>query len=120
MTTLTLKSVPLPLRVIENGTIRIGDSRIPLERVVRCYLDGYTPETIVDAYDTLRLADVYAVIGYYLDHREEVQDYMRQQEELAEEIRRKIEALQPPRPGLREELLARRARLEANHAASGQ
>ena len=120
MSTLAIETLPVPLRQDETGTIRVGDSRIPLERVVESYLDGATPETIVDWFDTLRLADVYAVIAYYLDHKDQVQDYICRQDAVAAEVRRKIEAAQPPRPGLREELLARRARMEARNASPGQ
>jgi hypothetical protein len=70
-----------------------------------------TPEDIVRDFDTLRLSDVYAVISYYLDHKNAVEEYMREQEAEAEALRQMIEANQPRGPG-REELLARRARLE--------
>ena len=35
-----------------------------------------TPETIVQRYSTLALADVYAVVTYYLRHRSEVEEYL--------------------------------------------
>lgn len=112
--TMTLATEPqvVPLTRLENGVYRVTGTRIPLERIIECYKAGLTPEDIVDAYDSLRLSDVYTIIGYYLDHKEEVEAYLREQDEEAEEIRRMIEAAQPPRPGLREELLARWARLQ--------
>src|SRR5262245_40012006 len=106
---LTLEPRPVPLTRLENGVYRVTGTRIPLERIVEHYRAGESPEAIVEAFDTLRLADVYAVISYYLDHKEEVDGYLRDMEKKAEEIRRKIEATQPRRPGLREELLARKA-----------
>jgi hypothetical protein len=54
----------------------------------------------------LRLADVYAAIAYYLDHREETEAYLQQQEVLAASIRAENEA-RVPTEGLRDELLAR-------------
>jgi len=120
MTTITIKPQPVPLRQDETGAIRIGNTRVLLELVLEAYLDGVTPETIVQWFDSLQLADVYAVISYYLNHEEEINDYLRQEEELAENVRRKIEAAQPSRPGFRDELLARRARRETNDAAAGQ
>lgn len=111
---------PVPLTRLENGVLRITGTRIPLERVVECHKRGESPELIVESFDTLRLADVYAVISYYLDHKEEVEEYMRQQEEEAEKLRLVIEARQPPRPSF-QELLARRARLETDrNAQNGQ
>ena len=40
-----------------------------------------TPEMIVQQYDTLALSDVYAVISYYLRHREEIQSYLDDREQ---------------------------------------
>jgi uncharacterized protein (DUF433 family) len=110
--TLILEPRPVPLTRLENGVYRVTGTRIPLERIVECYQEGMTPEDIVRDFDTLRLSDVYTVISYYLDHKDAVEEYMREQEEAAEALRRMIEASQPQRPGLREELLARRARME--------
>ena len=104
---------------MENGVYRVTGTRIPLERIVEWYKDGAKPEEIVDSFDMLHLSDVYTLIGYYLDHREEVEQYLREMEELAEEIRWKIEAAQPPRPGFKEELLRRKARLEKGNAPTG-
>lgn len=113
---LTLETRPVPLTRLENGVIRVTGTRIPLERVIGCYKEGLTPEAIVESYDTLHLSDVYLVIGYYLDNKEEVEEYLRVQEEEAEKVRRVIEATQPPRPGLKEELLARWDRLGKDDA----
>jgi uncharacterized protein (DUF433 family) len=44
--------------------------------VVEQYENGMAPEDLVRAYDTLDLADVHAVIAYYLRHREEVRAYL--------------------------------------------
>ena len=119
-TLLVIRSDPVPLCQDEQGTIRVGNTRVPLERILEAYRDGTAPETIVRWFDSLRLADVYAVIGYYLNHTEEVDEYLRQREALAAEVRRQIEATQPPRPGFREQLLARRARMGDGHAPAGQ
>ena len=117
--TLTPQADPVPLRVEASGAIRVGDSRIPLERIVQEFERGACPESIVHAYDTLQLADVYAVIAYYLRHQDEVKAYMQRREEEAAEIQRKIEAAQPPRPHFWEELRARKARMENGDAAPG-
>ena len=62
---------------------------------------------MVRAYDTLVLADVYAVIAYYLRHRDEVRVYLKRRAEEAAALRAKIEAEHPRIT--REELLARRS-----------
>src|SRR5437867_165853 len=116
MELLPLQADPLPLRVDEGGVIRVGKSRVSLDLVVDQYENGMTAEGLVRAYDTLVLADVHAVIAYYLHHREEVRAYLSRRREEAETLRTQIEA-EHPRIS-REELLARRAR-EKNHAPTG-
>jgi uncharacterized protein (DUF433 family) len=107
-----------PLRVDEGGAVRIGKSRISLDLVVEQYENGMTPEDMVRAYDTLGLADVHAVIAYYLRHRDEVRAYLKRRGEEAEALRAKIEA-ERPRVS-REELLARRSAREKANAPTGQ
>ena len=109
-----------PLRQDALGALRVGSSRVLVELVIRAFQDGASPETITQRYETLKLADVYAVISYYLSHKQEIEEYLRQREELADEVRRKIEAGQVSRPGFGEELRARYARLEKDHAPAGQ
>lgn len=103
---LSLQADPLPLRADEHGSIRIGNTRVLLELVVRAYQSGLKAEQIAQRFDTLELADIHTVLAYYLRHRSEVEDYMRRRQAEAEEIRQRIEA-GLPRPLTREELLAR-------------
>jgi uncharacterized protein (DUF433 family) len=107
-----------PLRVADGGAVRVGDTRISLDLVVEEYENGMTPEEMVRAYDTLDLADVHAVIAYYLRHREEVKAYVKRRQEEAEALRAKIEAERPR--VTREELLARRRAREKADAPTGQ
>src|SRR5713226_1328379 len=106
-----------PLRVDEGGVVRVGNSRISLDLVVEQYENGMTPEDMVRAYDTLVLADVHAVIAYYLRHRDEVRAHLKRREKEAEDLRVKIEAERPRIA--REELLARCRAREKDHAPTG-
>ena len=115
---LPIDAVAPPLRVDEAGGVRVGTSRVSLDLVVEQYDNGMTPEDMVRAYDSLALADVHAVIAYYLRHRDEVGAYLRRREEEAEALRAKIEAERPRVP--REELLARRRAREKADAPIGQ
>src|SRR5437899_12959381 len=115
---LPLQADPPPLRVEEGGAVRVGKSRISLDLVVEQYENGMTPEDMVRAYDTLVLADVHAVIAYYLRHRDEVRTYLKRREEEAEALQATIEAEQPPIT--RGELLARRSAREKADAPNGQ
>src|SRR5712672_2135769 len=107
-----------PLRVDQEGAARVGNTRITLDLIVEQYEDGMTPEDMVRAYDTLALADVHAVIAYYLRHRDEVRAYLKRREDEAVALRTKIEAERPR--VTREELLARRGAREKDHAPTGQ
>ncbi len=51
-----------PLSEDASGALRVGNSRVLLELVIRAFQDGATPETIVQRYAALALPDVYAVI----------------------------------------------------------
>jgi uncharacterized protein (DUF433 family) len=100
-------SVAVPLREDPPGVFRVGESRVLLELVLHAFKAGQTPESIVQSYDTLRLADVYAVVSRYLADPAPFEEYLAHCDERAEETRRKIQAFQGPRENLRETLMAR-------------
>ena len=106
--TLTLQAEAPPLREDKAGALRVGDSRVLLELVIRAFQDGATPETIVQRYPTLALPDVYAVVAYYLRHRSEVEKYLAGRERKAEEIRQRMESQQGDLSEIRARLLAHR------------
>ena len=114
---LPLHADPTPLRMDQGGAVHVGNSRIRLDLIVEQYENGMTPEDMVRAYDTLVLADVHSVVGYYLRHRDEVQSYLKRRGEEAGALRAKIEA-ERPRVS-REELVARRAVTEKANAPAG-
>lgn len=99
----------MPLATDADGTIRVAGTRVTLDTVIGVYSQGSTPEEIVESFDVLRLDDVYAVITYYLRHREEVDEYLAGREALAAKIRDEVER-EYPQDGLRERLLARLGR----------
>lgn len=115
---LPLDAEPPPLWMDQGGAVRVGNSRVSLDLIVEQYENGMTAEDMVRAYDTLALADVYAVISYYLRRRDEVRAYLKRREEEAGALRAKIEA-ERPRVS-REELLARRGAGEKADAPTGQ
>jgi uncharacterized protein (DUF433 family) len=104
---LILEAPPLPLATDDNGVIRVGGTRVPLATVITAFHQGATPEAIVADFDTLDLADVYAVIAYYLRHQAEVESYLTEQRDRAAAIRLEVEG-RFPQEGLRRRLLARR------------
>jgi len=104
---LTLEAQTLPMNIDADGVIRVGATRVRLDTVIYAFNEGYTAEEIVSQYPALLLADVYAAIVYYLNHREEVDDYLRRRAKTAAEIRAEIEQ-KPEYRNFRERLLARR------------
>jgi hypothetical protein len=122
MTTLDFEAltVPVPLREEPAGVFRVGQGRVLLELVLRAFKAGATPESIVQSYDTLNLADVYAVISRYLADPAPFEAYLRQCDEAAAKARRKIEKLQGPQDNLRAILLARAQAKEEARAQAGQ
>ena len=104
---MAIEALPTPLRVDDDGVVRVGDTRVTLDTVIAAYLDGASPEEIVDRYPSLALAAVYGVISYYLHHRSRVDAYLRERAQQAAAVRRENEARFNPQ-GVRERLLARR------------
>lgn len=88
---LSITTAPLPLQKDAHGIARVGGTRITLETVITAFRNGANCEEIVFQYPSLELADVYAVIGYYLKRQVEVEAYMKEQQKKAETIRKKIE-----------------------------
>lgn len=105
---MTLQSESPPVREDADGALRVGNSRVLLELVIRAFQDGATPETIVQRYSTLALPDVYAVIAYYLRHRGEIEDYLARREQKAREVQQRIEGRQGDLGEIRSRLLSRR------------
>lgn len=78
-------TIPDFLCMADEGEILLRGHRIGLSHVVRRYNAGYSPEMLVCQYPTLPLALVHKVIAFYLDHRDEVDQYVARSEfELAE------------------------------------
>lgn len=109
MMTLTFESEFVPLRQDDSGVVRVIGSRVTLDTVLWAHNHGATPETIVQGYPTLRLADVYGIIAYYLRHRAVVDEYLEEGEHIAEALHSRIEA-DPRHHELRQRLLARLAK----------
>lgn len=103
----------VPLHTDEDGNIRVSRTRVTLDTIVGFYKQGDTAERLHEGFPTVPLADIHAVIAYYLAHREEVDAYLQRREEEAARIRAEWEAKYPPKVR-RGELLAR---LEAKKRA---
>jgi uncharacterized protein (DUF433 family) len=102
---LVLERETPPLLEDPTGAIRVGNSRVLLEIVIRAFQDGASPESIVHRYSSLSLSDVYNVIGYYLRHQDTVEEYLHQREQMAESVQQKLSEIQTDLNGIRSRLL---------------
>jgi len=82
----------VPLTYGEDGTIRIRGSRVTLDSLVHAFRQGATAEQIQDSFPSVALRDIYGAIAYYLEHQEQVELYLREQGQAAEELRHWIES----------------------------
>lgn len=108
MTTLKLTAQPPPLYRDAEGVFRVGGTRVRLDTVIGAFENGCLPEEILFKYPSLILPDIYAVIAYYMQNRDEIETYLSERRLTIEDAEREIEA-RFPSAGIRERLLARRA-----------
>jgi uncharacterized protein (DUF433 family) len=104
---LVIATETVPLDMDAHGVMRVRGSRVTLDTIIADFEKGASAEEIVHHYPSLQLADVYSIIGYYLRHRLEVEEYLCQQHEQADEIRKRVES-RFASSGIRERLLTRR------------
>ena len=104
---LAVEPEPVPLVTDADGVVRVGGTRVTLDTVVAAFREGATAEEIAHQYPTLRLADVYSVIAYYLRHQASVDTYLDDRSHSSRSIRHENERRTDP-SGIRDRLLARR------------
>ncbi len=106
-TTLQIQPLFLPLTLSKDGVARVGGTRVTLDTVVRAFTRGATAEEITQQYPSLSLPDVYVVISYYLQNREQVDKYLEERRKHAQAVRRENQK-RFDQHGIRERLLARK------------
>jgi uncharacterized protein (DUF433 family) len=78
------------------GGWRVEGTRVSLDSVVHEFLDGESPETIVEHYPSLALDQVYGAISFYLSHQAEVDAYLKEQNAIWEQLRADSESRNAP------------------------
>ncbi|MGO4880168.1 MAG: DUF433 domain-containing protein [Bryobacteraceae bacterium] len=107
MPSIDIQAIPSPLHFDAHGVCRVADTRVTLLTLIDAFVEGATPEEIYQEYPSVGLADIYAVIAFYLGHRHEIDTYLdsvREQEaRVIEEIK-----LRSPLSEIRRRILARK------------
>src|SRR5688572_16393437 len=67
---------PVPFQLDEHGVARVAGSRVTLEVLLEGYKRGETAEDLHAGFPAVSLADIYAVISYYLHHTRDVDEYL--------------------------------------------
>ncbi len=84
--------VPGLLVSTPQGSFRIAGTRVSLDSVIHAFWEGATPEEICQDFPSLSLAQVYGVIAYYLNHRDEVDAYLQVGHEEIEKLQKEFTA----------------------------
>ena len=104
-----LTTEAMPLIRGADGVMRVRGTRVTMDSLVAAFSEGATAEEIAQQDPSVSLADVYQVIGYYLRHETELEEYFSRRRQSMDETKRANESRWPP-DGIRERLLARRQR----------
>jgi uncharacterized protein (DUF433 family) len=102
-----LATDPVPLVTNQAGVLLVQPTRVPLATVAAAFHEGATAEQIAQQYPSVPLTSVYQVIGYYLQHRSELDQYLLRHSAEQDAVRALNESRWPSE-GIRERLLARR------------
>ena len=99
------------VREDEHGVKRVGRTRVVLDSVIAAFQQGHSAETIAQQYPALSLEEVYGAITVYLANTDEVDQYLRRQDETWQAEREKAgqttnpvvarlrsQAAKPPKP----------------------
>lgn len=84
------------VRTDEHGVMRVGETRVMLDSVVAGFDRGFSAETIQEQYPALSLEEVYGAIAFYLGHREQVEAYLQEQQQVWNSWRTRADELGGP------------------------
>ena len=90
MTHIPMLSVPI--EIDDQDVMRISGTRVTLDSLIAYYLQGESPEALHQGFPTVPLADIYAVIAYYLTHQTELDAYFARRRAESARKRQQIEA----------------------------
>ena len=98
----------VPLVQLENGAIRVRDSRVTLETIVIRKQVGDTVEDIHSGFPTVSVSQIKEILAWYDDNKAEADEYLQEVEAEGERLRQWIEN-QPGYKERHEEFLRRKS-----------
>lgn len=107
------ETISTPLVITEQGTIRVKGSRVSLDSIIHHFKLGATAEQIVQSFPSLNLGDVYSSIAYYLAHRQQIEEYLQQQDTEADALQEQLES----RPSYQAEIAELHSRILSRWSA---
>ena len=100
----------VPLVQLENGAVRVRNSRVTLETIVHRMQMGETAEEIHDGFPTVSVTQIKEILDWYFDNKADADEYLQQVEKEGAKLRQWAES-QPGYKEWREKLLRRKAEL---------
>jgi uncharacterized protein (DUF433 family) len=104
---MTFTSCHTLLEQDEAGTIRVENTRVPIDAIIAAYYEGATAEEIVERFPSISLSAVYAAIAFYLQNQNELDEYLKGRQESLQQVKVNFEARSNLR-AFRQRLLARK------------
>lgn len=80
---------------LRDGVWYVGDSGVTVYAVIAMWQQGFAPEEIQTSFPHLSLREVYGTIVRYLEHREELDAFFREQDALYRQLKAESEAQHP-------------------------
>jgi uncharacterized protein (DUF433 family) len=90
---------------------RVAGTRVSLDSIVYCFWNGDSPESIAQSFPVLTLEQVFGAIAYYLDHQDEIDEYLKQGEADYDAMR---EAVRKADPMFCQKMAERRRQIKTN------
>jgi uncharacterized protein (DUF433 family) len=78
-----------------NAGYYIEDTRVSLDSIVYAFLDGASPESILNSFPTLSLEQVYGALTFYLANRSEIDNYLAQSQSEYQKLHQSSRAENP-------------------------
>ena len=68
------------------GRARVAGTRVPVHRIARYHRQGYAPEEILGVLNSLTLSQIYAALAYALANPGEIEESLREEDEMAGQL----------------------------------